>query len=450
MRNLKLLVDLPRYSKKSLSVCLPDKVRDWSHGNSQSMVLDSGNLDKLYQHVRHFNKKKAWRWPKRQYLFFSDLHGDADAFVDSLLVSGGVEKTGKKLTDFVLTKPGKKALFIIGGDCFDKGPSSLTLLRTIRHLIDVGGDVEILAGNHDVRVLLGMESVGKKPDIYNEHFFIRTGEKIVPLLKEIVEQYIDGHKQHGLPSRKLARQKLFPRADWFERFPELAEPYLLPEQINREMQRIRRKLDRFEKVCEKHGLDIAQVCAATQKWKQLFLEPDGEFYWFYQRMRLALQAGSLLFVHAGLDNVSARMLHKQGVDHLNKAFRKALHHKPFNFYYGPLCNMIRTKYREVDHPLTAHGTRHIRRAGITAVVHGHRNLYHGQRIALRKGLLSFECDVTLDKNSRHKEGLKGCSAGVTIIEPKGYILGISADYPYAKFFHPELTLKQIHKQLKKR
>ena len=269
-------------------------------------------------------------------------------------------------------------------------------------------------------------------------------------MKEIVEQYIDGHKQHGLPSRKLARQKLFPRADWFERFPELAEPYLLPEQINREMQRIRRKLDRFEKVCEKHGLDIAQVCAATQKWKQLFLEPDGEFYWFYQRMRLALQAGSLLFVHAGLDNVSARMLHKQGVDHLNKAFRKALHHKPFNFYYGPLCNMIRTKYREVDHPLTAHGTRHIRRAGITAVVHGHRNLYHGQRIALRKGLLSFECDVTLDKNSRHKEGLKGCSAGVTIIEPKGYILGISADYPYAKFFHPELTLKQIHKQLKKR
>ena len=85
-------------------------------------------------------------------------------------------------------------------------------------------------------------------------------------------------------------------------------------------------------------------------------------------------------------------------------------------------------------------------AGITALIHGHRNHYHGQRISLRQSVLNFECDTSLDKNTRKKEGVPGLGAAVTIVEPVGQILGISSDYPYIKVFDPQNTLKQIIKQ----
>ncbi len=446
MRNLKTKARLPDYRQcKYLQIKLPNKVRDWSHGSELSVHTDSRDVGELIQHIDQFNRKKAWRWPHKRHFFFSDLHADAHAFVDSLVASGGVRRTGISLTDFALTPVGEKAVFVIGGDCFDKGPSSLQLLRTIRFLIEVGAKVQILAGNHDVRVLLGMTAVDHQPDVYNEHFFIRTGPKIIPLLKEIIDEYVDKDDLKKVPDKKTARQCLLPRDAWFEEFPRVAKDYLSTAQIERELDRVGKKVARFEKVLQKNGLNLRQVCAAAYKWQDLFLKPDGEFYWFYKRMRLVLKSGSLLFVHAGLDNESARRLCHEGVHALNKDFRKSLRKKPFDFYYGALCNMIRTKYRKVDRRLSSQGTRFIRRAGFTAIIHGHRNLYHGQRMALRKGLLSFECDVTVDCHSRHKEGLKGPGGGVTIIEPQGYILGISTDYPFAKFFHPELTLRQLHK-----
>ncbi len=447
MRSIKTLVRLPDYQHvKYLQARLPDKIRDWSHGNEKSIVTGHGGMRKFTEHVERLNKKKAWRWPSKIHYFFSDLHADPEAFVESLIASGGVRKTGRFITDFELTPNGEKAVFIIGGDCFDKGPSSLNLLRTIRQLIELKARVHILAGNHDVRVLLGIEATGQQQDLFNQHFFIRTGQKIIPLLKEIVDQYVDEKDLRKVPDKVTARKLLFPDDDWFREFPLLAEPYMNPLQISREVERVQVKLKRFEKALSKNDLSLRQACAAANKWKELFLKPDGEFYWFYKRMRLTLQSGSLLFVHAGLDNVMARALYKKGTSYLNSEFKKGLKNKPFDFYYGPLCNMLRTKYRKVDHSLTSHGTRFIEKAGISAVIHGHRNLYHGQRMALRKGLLSFECDITLDCHSRSKEGLKGVAAGVTVIHPKGYILGISNDYPYAKFFHPDLTLKQIYKQ----
>ncbi|MCU7950687.1 MAG: hypothetical protein KZQ69_11830, partial [gamma proteobacterium symbiont of Bathyaustriella thionipta] len=81
-------------------------------------------------------------------------------------------------------------------------------------------------------------------------------------------------------------------------------------------------------------------------------------------------------------------------------------------------------------------------SGINAIVHGHRNLYYGQRIMLRKGIINFECDTSLDINTRKKEGVvRGLGAAVTIIHPEKLVLGISSDYPYIKVFEPELTKK---------
>jgi hypothetical protein len=59
---------------------------------------------------------------------------------------------------------------------------------------------------------------------------------------------------------------------------------------------------------------------------------------------------------------------------------------------------------------------------------------HGQHIVYRHGLINFECDTTMDHNSRKKEGLNGPGAGVTIIKPEGIVVGISTDYPRIKLY----------------
>ena len=45
-------------------------------------------------------------------------------------------------------------------------------------------------------------------------------------------------------------------------------------------------------------------------------------------------------------------------------------------------------------------------------------------------------DITMDRDSRRRDGLKGPGAGVTVIHPAGHITGISTDYPRAKIFDP--------------
>ncbi|SCA56592.1 Metallophosphoesterase-like protein [Candidatus Terasakiella magnetica] len=452
MRTIKAAHHIPRYHGKSwLSVGLPRKVKDWSSGKDKSIATDCTDEKSLSRTLKDLNAKNAWVWPKRKHFFFSDLHGDPDAFAASLVSSGGVKKTGPKACDFILSEQGKKANFIIGGDCFDKGPSSLNLLRTIHHLKKQGARVRVLAGNHDVRVLFGMVSVGRKQETTNEHFFIRTGQKIIPLLKEVWDEYLEGKKSlKDVPSKKKCRELLYPHAEWFEEFPKLAQGQLNSHQIERELSRIHKKNDSFEAKCEKAGLDLRKVYAAVQKWKELFLEPEGEFYWFFKQMRLTFKAGSFLFIHAGLDNVVAKQLSISGTRDLNRRFRHALKGDPYDFYYSPLCNTIRTKYRKSDHPFTNAGARHVRRCGISALIHGHRNLHYGQRIALRSNVLNFECDTTLDSSSRVNEKVRGRGAAVTILDPKGYILGISSDYPHIKVFHPQKTLSALQAQEKQK
>jgi hypothetical protein len=447
-----LTSSLPRYYGKSwIRPRLPKEARDWSHGKQKSIETENKTNTDLISTLNSLNEADDWQWPKRKHYFFSDLHGDPEAFAASLVASGGVKKKGYAPDNFVLTQAGKNANFIIGGDCFDKGPTSLGLLRSIHHLKKQGARVRTLAGNHDVRVLFGMVSTGKRTDVFNEHFFIRTGEKIIPLLKEVWEEYLkEGKGLKGIPAKRECRHRLYPDKNWFEEFPKAAADKLSTSQIKRELERIQRKYERFEDECEKNGLTLRHVYAAVEKWKQLFLKPEEEFYWFYKYMRLSYRSGSFLFIHAGFDNDIAKLLHKEGVKELNRIFRKALFESPFEFYYGSLCNTIRTKYRNVDHPFTKKGGRYIRRAGISAVIHGHRNLYHGQRIALRQSVLNFECDTSLDKHTRKKEGVPGYGAAVTIIEPEGRVLGVSSDYPYIKVFEPVKTLKELFKQEKRK
>lgn len=436
-------VKLPRYQGTQwIEAELPQQGQPWLLGKRKSIRKAGPSRGALAKELQRVIEADAWQWPKRTLYFFSDLHADTDAFLASLVASGGFRKTGPGDTDFKLTKAGKRARFLIGGDCFDKGPSSLRLLRMIRLLMDAGADVKLLAGNHDIRMQVGMRSLDLPRDPRTEHFFVRMGPKAIPFLQEISEQYLQGRKAlRGIPDSRTCRRLLFPRKRWFREFPQLARWTLHEEQLARELQRLRRKLDDFEGNCARAGLSLRRVYAAARKWQALFLQPKGEFYWFYRQMQAAHRERSFLFIHAGLDDTGARMLHEHGIKYLNRTFRKEMHQDLFDFYYGPVANTVRTKYRDADRPLTSRGVRMIHRKGIHVIVHGHVHLHHGQRIMLRKGLINFECDTTVDRNTRRKEGLKGPGAAVTLFHPDRAVLGISTDYPCIKVFQPDALLR---------
>ena len=167
------------------------------------------------------------------------------------------------------------------------------------------------------------------------------------------------------------------------------------------------------------------------------MHDGGEFSWFFRRMRLAMRKGSFLFVHAGLDNNIAHLINEKGIKQVNREFKKQMKGNPMRFYYGPLANAIRTKYRPGDRHLTKAGAQQVHDNDLHVIIHGHKSMSNGQRISLRKNIIHFECDVTLDRHSRSKEGLQGAGAGVTIIRPDKKIIGISADYPYVKVFDPD-------------
>jgi len=430
---------LPRYQGASwIKASLPEQGQVWMLGKQRSVKKDKYHSAAYAQEMRKAIGEEPWIWPKRTVYFISDMHADADAFFASLVASGGVKKTGPRDKDFKLTKEGRKARFLIGGDCFDKGPSTLRLLRVIRRLIDRGGDVQLLAGNHDVRMLLGILAVGMEPDPRIDHFFIRMGPKMVPFLSEIRDKYLQGKNALlGVPDTRECRRLLYPPKSWFREFPKLAV-WAMPEStIEREVQKLRKKLKDFEVDCEKAGLSLRMVYAAARKWQELFLHSKGEYAWFYKRMKLGYREGSFIFVHAGIDDRMAKLISEKGMQHINRKFRKQMYRDPFDFYYGSMANIIRTKYRPIDMPLTRYGVKLLRKkSAVHALVHGHRNLLYGQRVMLRKGIVNFECDTTLDRNSRKKEGLEGPGAAVTIFRPEGLVMGVSTDYPYIKVFEP--------------
>jgi len=430
---------LPRYRGESwIEASLPGQGQVWMLGKQNSVKKDEYHSAAYAQEMRRAIGEKPWKWPKRPLYFISDMHADADAFVASLVASGGVKKTGPRDKDFKLTKAGRKARFLIGGDCFDKGPSTLRLLQVIRLLIDRGADVQLLAGNHDIRMMLGIRAVGMEPDPRTDHFFIRMGPKVVPFLAEIRDRYLQGKDAlQGVPGTRECRRRLYPPESWFREFPQLAVWVMPDSTIEREVNKLRKKMNDFEVDCKKAGLSLRMVYAAARKWQQLFLHPKGEFAWFYKRLKLGCREGSFLFVHAGIDDRMARLISEKGMPHINRKFRKQMYRDPFDFYYGPMANIIRTKYRPIDMPLTRQGIKLLRKeSGVHAIVHGHRNLLHGQRVMLRKGIVNFECDTTLDRNTRAKEGLAGPGAAVTIFRPEGLVMGVSTDYPYIKVFEP--------------
>lgn len=426
---------LPEYAGAEwLGVTLPTQTQGWPNRNGLVVSSGDGRAELTHKEAAAYVAGRPWVCPSRETFFLCDIHADADAFAASLVASGGVRKTGPGDTDIELTDRGQQARFIIGGDCFDKGPSTLRLLRALRALVDLDADVVLLAGNHDLRALLGMLSMGRT-DARHAHLFTRMGKKIAPLIREVWDDYLEGTDVE-LVDEQTAADRLFPPPSWYHEFPQSVAGLVPPSRIDKELRRIEEKTRELQARTAALGLTMPMVEAAARKCVQLFSESGGEFAWYFEKMDLAFRDGSCLFVHGGVDDHVARVLAERGVRGLNADYKHAVSTDLFELYNGPLGNCFRTKYREGDWPLSLQGLRDMRRAGLYAVVHGHRNVHQGQRLVIRRGLLNFECDSSVDCNTRNLEGLRGCGAAVTILRPDGHVIGISVDYPYAKVFHP--------------
>ncbi|SEM68752.1 Calcineurin-like phosphoesterase [Roseovarius tolerans] len=402
-----------------------------SGGGTQTCLLD----------VQHSLKTAAahgrWHWPEQPIIFISDPHADAEGFLRSLAAAGVIRRSGQEPRHFCLTGFGQRARIVVGGDCLDKGPSNLDMLDALDALFDSGADVHLLAGNHDLRFMLAVQALTGARSPLTEHLFVRMGRKTVPLLREVWDRFRTPGQTDNLPDEAACRARIFPGPAWETEFPPLAAAHLSAAAITKELARLRNKQHQFDKEVAEAGMTMRMVYAAALMCRSLFLAPDGPYAWFYQRMNMIQQSGSLLFVHAGLDDAMCALLAEGGADAVNTRFRAEARQDPFAFYFGPVANLVRTKYRETDKHLSETGVKRLHAQGIKMVVQGHVNNHHGQRLLAKRGLLHLEGDVTLDRASRRSEGLAGIGVGATLIYPTGDIVGLSSDFPAAKHFHPE-------------
>jgi hypothetical protein len=427
-------LDRPKEGPTVVSTAkVPDTHEPWLRSKRALLIGPRAEDCELNSHrAKAQLSDTPWVLPAREHLFLTDMHADGDALLASLVASGGIERVGTGDEAFILSPSGKKARFVFGGDYFDKGPSNLRVLRILRKLKELDADAVFLAGNHDVRTYLGI-CYAEDREVLRRHLFVRMGKKTLTLLHEIYLDYVEAAAPRL--SDEVVKERLFPDEAWYGQFAQHAAGLLRPDRIDKELARIREKAAEVESRCATLGMTLGDLYEALRAARQLFLAPKGEFSWLFGEMQLAYRTGSLVFVHAGLDDRCAQIISDHGLDALNEQYAEALRSTPFECYNGPLGNCFRTKYRDGDFPFTSAGARHLRSSGVYALVHGHRNLRAGQRLILRHGILNIECDASVDCNTRAQENLKGPGAAVTIIRGN-QISGISTDHASRKRLRP--------------
>ena len=78
------------FGKKWLRAKLPKQVQPWIMGPYNKSVKRDNWISSIRQELREHLSFDSWQWPKRVVYFFSDMHADTDAFIDSLIASGGI------------------------------------------------------------------------------------------------------------------------------------------------------------------------------------------------------------------------------------------------------------------------------------------------------------------------------------------------------------------------
>lgn len=424
---------------KKVKQLIPNKKVPWLE--SSEVKVFKGNQEvpgEVRELITEYTKEKLWVWPLQTVFFFSDLHGDRQAFLRSLLATEEVTLRKGKLK---LSSKGKKSKWVIGGDLFDKGPSNLDLLDLVKEFIDAGADVDIIAGNHDIRTFVGIHYLGSKT-LKTAHLFTRVGGKSLTLFKEIYDKY-----KKELPKCPHSHQELlevmFPDEEWMKEFPYFAKDIIHPDKLGKETKRIREKVQEIQEMTLELGLTLQDIWSCVMKAQDLFLNKKGEYYWVFERLELAKIYGSFLFVHGGLDDLILPEIFKRTPKELKNWFHKQLKEDAFDLYHGEIGNCFRTKYRKYDHPLTQKGVEELHKRGIFAIVHGHLNQKNGQRMIYREGMLHFQCDCSLDRNTRIKENIDNLGMAVTIFRPTGVCEALSSDYDKVKVFSTDKISEKV-------
>ena len=276
----------------------------------------------------------------RKIYFLTDLHADRNAFEDSLAHCED-----------------PTALYIIGGDCLDKGPSNLELLDAI-HEASQRLDIKILAGNHDLRMLMVLQNWSTREDKSSRFAKVYTPSRFLKRITPFLNECGDINKAREMflePGGKYS---------WF-----------------------------FDNMSAFHK--------------------DGEFLFVHAGVGDDfIQELSLMINSREKDPFPILM----NLRH-RTPFNIALH----NFYYGPLGTCIRTKYREDTdiYNFTESGAAMLKDLGINFVVHGHDNQLNGHKLNMRHGILHFCCDCTVDSGTRKAAGLTSPGYAVASFEPYG-------------------------------
>lgn len=385
---------------------------------------------------------EPWQGPDKPVYFITDMHADADAFLNSLKL-GSLVTEDSSLQQLTMTANAHNATIMIGGDIFDKGPSHLELLNLLTELKQKHSDLVILAGNHDLRIYAGLIALDHMNDLRQCHFFARMGRKTTAFFAEIYQHYCDPAEALSTPESWIENQ-LMPDEDWFELFPQYACHFMTDKQIKKELKQLRKKRIDFFQSWQEMGYNPNQLLSAVNKAKEIMLAPDGQYRWLFDELELIQQRGSFLYCHAGVDDIIAQRLQHESIAALNHEFKQLLKQgRIFQFYYSELGNIVRTKYRKKDSELSPFGAQVLHNLGIHSIVNGHRGHTNGQQMILRQQLITFECDTELNCNCRKKFGLPQSGASVTIFTTQAMVIALCSELEQPKLFNPELYYTEI-------
>ncbi|MCB1645673.1 MAG: hypothetical protein KDI36_09480 [Pseudomonadales bacterium] len=404
----------------------PAEERSWPEGNG---LIAGTPYDIDAETAAAYLSRYRWQPPERDICFFTDLHADALAFHHSLFLAGLVPAPSPPVTlPLTLNAAAFEVDVLIGGDCFDKGPDVFALLDMVADLQRQGVRLRLLAGNHDLRTLLGFQyALSQQP--LEAHLFCRMGAKVLPLLKSLIRKNPSGQTT-DFPDPDILAQQILPGTEWEPAFRSAASPWFTAAQLEKEIAAVRRKVQTLRPHLA--ALGWRNVAMAIEQFRAYFLTPEGRYGWFFPSLNLVERQGSLLFLHAGVDDQMAAMIAQAGTQAVNSLFREQLQTSPFDLYHNAVGNLFRTKYRRSDLPFTADGSQLLHDKGIHALVHGHRKQRLGQRMMLRAGMLNLACDASVDKNTRSRDHLPGPGAAVLTVTKQGLIEAISTDTPWIR------------------
>lgn len=391
--------------------------KSWQAGWSKNLLLHSPKTH------RPLNQPLA---------FITDIHGDAESLVRSL-IAGGLLKPISSITHLFWTEQGQKRRLVLGGDCFDKGPSTLVLLRLLKRIWQDKPDSIWLVGNHDLRFMLGMRALTQDYHPLHSHFFSRMGKKAIALLAEMhTECPADFPVNHPA---------YWVDAYWPQAFREQAKAHLGKRLAKKEIKQLHAKQADMQQACVKRFASERTFNQACSWAVAQFLLPEGEFADLIDRWQLHYVAGPYWFCHAGVNDAAIAIWQQgreQGRNLLETQYQQAWQTGDlFHLYYGPLGALMRTKYRKYDWPFTAQGAQQLKAAGIIGLVNGHRDSVQGQQLYVRQGLWNFDCDTQMNRHCRSRDGLSHNGWGITLFETHGRVTALSSDHAGARCFEPQ-------------